>query len=77
MNGKNQMNGKYYLDCENHAGPFQFVLYEDDTVILQFNYEDVPGLAETEKEEDIIQAYNLIDAYITEKLGWLPDYSIW
>lgn len=70
---------KYWLDCDSPAGT-QFALYrkdgEEDTCILKFGYEDIDGLKECEDAGLIGEGYELLDKYIEEKLGFLPDYVI-
>lgn len=70
---------KYWLDCDSPAG-HQFALYEKtedgEECILAFDFDDIDGLKDLEETGQISEAYELIDAYITEKLGYLPDYTI-
>ena len=44
-----------------------------EEIILWAVYEDVPGYPEDDNCED---AWNAIDAYIEEKLGFLPEYEV-
>ena len=70
---------KYWLDC-NSAGNTRFALYEktndNETCILRFDFEDIEGLKELEEDGKIGEAYELIDKYIQEKLGFLPEYEV-
>ena len=69
---------KYWLDCDSNEGT-QFALYEqengEDTCILKFDFDDIDGLKELEEAGQIAEGYELIDKYITEQLGFLPDYE--
>ena len=70
---------KYWLDCDSNEGA-QFALYEktedDETCILRFDFDDIEGLKELEEARKIGEGYELIDAYIQEQIGFLPDYEI-
>jgi len=75
---ENEMK-KYWLDCES-TGNTQFALYEktedEETCILKFDFEDIEGLKELEEAGKIGEGYELIDKYIEEKLGFLPEYEV-
>lgn len=66
---------KYWLDCDSNTEK-QFALYEDDECILKFDFDDVPGLKELEEAGKIGEGYELIDEYIKEELGYLPEYTV-
>jgi hypothetical protein len=70
---------KYWLDCDSNEGA-QFALYEkvgeDETCILKFDYEDIEGLKELDEAGKIGEGYELIDKYIGQELGFLPEYEV-
>lgn len=70
---------KYWLDCDSNEGT-QFALYEkvgeDETCILKFDYEDIEGLKELDEAGKIGEGYELIDKYIGQELGFLPEYEV-
>lgn len=70
---------KYWIDCDSNEGT-QFALYEktedEDICILKFDFDDIEGLKELEEAGQIGEAYELIDKYIKEKLGFLPEYEV-
>ena len=70
---------KIWIDCDSNAGT-QFALYEKtedgDRCVLKFDFEDVPGLKELEEAGQIGEAYELIDNYIKERLGFVPEYEV-
>ena len=70
---------KYWLDCDSNEGT-QFALYEkvgeDETCILKFDFEDIEGLKELEEAGKIDEGYELIDKYIKQELGFLPEYEV-
>ena len=85
------MKNKYYywIDTEFLHGDstLKFALYrgeyedgkknrETEEVILWKAYEDVDGVAEAVKDGNINLGWDLIDEYIKDKLGFLPDYEI-
>ena len=89
--GKEKMMNKYYwLDNDFKYGDFsvpKFALIrgelvdgekdrETEEVILWAAYEDVDGLAEAFADEDEDQMLELIDKYIEQELGFLPEYEI-
>ena len=69
----------YWIDCDSNDGA-QFALYkkteDGDACILKFDFDDIPGLKDLEQSGKIGEGYELIDAYIIEKLGYLPDYEV-
>ena len=70
---------KYWIDCDSNEGT-QFALYEKtddgDTCVLKFDFDDIEGLKELEQAGKIGEGYELIDKYIEEKLGFLPEYEV-
>lgn len=85
------MKNKYYywIDTEFLYGDStpKFALYrgeyedgkknrETEEVILWETYENVDGVVEATKNGDINLGWDLIDEYIKDKLGFLPDYEI-
>jgi hypothetical protein len=70
---------QYWLDCDSNTGA-QFALYEKaedgDTCVLRFGFDDVDGLTELENAGEIDKAYELIDKYIKQNLGFVPDYEV-
>jgi hypothetical protein len=70
---------KYWLDCDSNEGT-QFALYEkvgeDETCILKFDFEDIEGLKELDEAGKIGEGYELIDKYIKQELGFLPEYEV-
>ena len=70
---------EYWLDCDSNEGT-QFALYEkageDETCILKFDFEDIEGLKELEEAGKIDEGYELIDKYIKQELGFLPEYEV-
>jgi hypothetical protein len=70
---------KYWLDCDSNEGT-QFALYEkvgeDETCILKFDFDDIEGLKELEEAGKIDEGYELIDKYIKQELGFLPEYEV-
>lgn len=66
---------KYWLDCDSHTGS-QFALYENESCILKFNFDDIDGLKELEAAGQIAEAYELINKYIETELGFLPEYEV-
>ena len=74
---------KYVLAC-NAGGNLthDFVLYvynpyEDaHETALAFDFDDISGLLELERSDQIGEAYALIDDYMKSKLGFVPDYEV-
>ena len=70
---------RYWIDCDS-TGDTQFALYEKtedgDVCVLRFDFEDIEGLKELEEAGMIGEGYELIDKYIEENLGFLPEYEV-
>jgi hypothetical protein len=49
---------------------------ENETCILKFDFEDIEGLKELEEAGKIDEGYELIDKYIKQELGFLPEYEV-
>lgn len=80
----------YWVDPDFHYGDFsvpKFALIrgewgdegkdrETEEVILWAADEDVDGLLEAEEAEDMETGWKLIDKYIEQHLGFLPEYEV-
>ena len=80
----------YWLDNNYYYGDFsvpKFALIrgelvdgekdrEMEEIILWAAYEDVDGLTEAMEAEDADLSQELIDKYIEQELGFLPEYEI-
>ena len=70
---------KYWLDCDSKEGT-QFALYgrvgENENCVLRFDFDDIEGLKELEETGKIDEGYELIDKYIKQELGFLPEYEV-
>lgn len=51
--------------------------YEDaHETVFSFDFDDIPGLLELELSDQIGEAYALIDDYLKNNLGFVPDYEV-
>lgn len=74
---------RYWFDPEYNYGDFsvrKFALYEvsdngDEKIVLWASYDDVPNYPE-DPDENLADAWEAIDEYIEEQLGFLPDYEV-
>lgn len=80
----------YWLDTDFHYGDFnepKFALFridmpdgvkdkETEQLILWSAYSDLDGYDEAEAAEDYEGACRIIDDYITNSIGFLPDYEV-
>lgn len=85
----NHQNYYWWMDTEFNHGDFEvkkFALYcmeldedgcidhDTEELVLWAAYEDVPGCMEVWDDTDRMR--EAIDAYIMNKLGFVPDYDI-
>ena len=71
---------KYCLDFVKEYGESYIALEEVEggnaKCILTIECDSIPGLRELEQADKIGEGYELINSYIKEKLGFLPDYEV-
>lgn len=50
---------------------------DTEDLLICFDYDDIPGLYHAVAKQDIGTARELIDAYLKNKIGYIPDYKIY